>query len=60
MKKSIQRLSIAIWALVLFDVIVAGAFMLLLYGNPSLVKPLVEDRPMTVDIQKAYQSGGIR
>lgn len=60
MKKSIQNLHIAVWVLVAFDVVVAVSLMLLIYGNPGLVKGLSQDRPMTVDIQKAYQSGGLR
>lgn len=60
LKKSVLNLRKAVWVLVAFDVIVTISFMLLLYGNPSLVKPLSEDRPMTVDIGRAYRSGGIK
>lgn len=34
----IQRIRVAVWALVIYDVVFTGLFLLMLYGNQYLIK----------------------
>lgn len=38
LRNSVGRMRVAIWSLVIYSVILAGAFLLVLYGNQYLVK----------------------
>ena len=38
LRMSVKRLGIAIWVLVVYNIIMTGAFLLLLYGNQYLVR----------------------